>query len=416
MNHLEMNRFRSLLLKASAATFLLLVLCCQELLTQEVNVNVRNFYTLNGTLFRWKVYIDEDAKVLKRIRCVEYTLYPSFPKPVNEICDAETHFSLEEEGRGEFTVFLKIEWRDSKPTTQSYALDLHTPRNLQTIRDPSLKGVMPAGLARLKSGGLLIADKGMGHIMSQTSGRFSPIASISPNSPICIADTISDGKEAVLVAVDSGDAPWHGRVQEFAVAMNGDSPIWYDEFHNQITGCAWDDDSETLYVVDEGGWLFGLRLVGGKLGGPGHEIVGIINQNSGPSDHGDFNLLIAWDPVHKSLVVADKTTGKLYRVDPSSHRATPLPLSASIGTQAAIAFSLDGSALYAVDESRIRQIDLDTAPAQVSDFLKDDNRRLFKSLLSLRIDPGGKMLVGDYSGALYTISPEGEVLSVISGR
>lgn len=46
------------------------------------DLKVRNTYRyLERGRYEWTLFIDEDRATLKRIRCVEYTLHPTFPGP-----------------------------------------------------------------------------------------------------------------------------------------------------------------------------------------------------------------------------------------------------------------------------------------------------------------------------------------------
>jgi transcription initiation factor IIF auxiliary subunit len=104
-------------------------------------LQVRNTYRYHGQgRYEWRVFLKEDQATLGRINCVEYTLHPTFPDPVRRVCDANGGFALGSEGWGEFTVLLKIEWKDGRATRQQYRLDLHSP--------PAAPGAPPTAFAQ----------------------------------------------------------------------------------------------------------------------------------------------------------------------------------------------------------------------------------------------------------------------------
>jgi hypothetical protein len=91
-------------------------------------VNVDNvYYPLNAERFAWTVWIAEPQGTLQQIKCVEYTLHPTFPSPVRKQCDRSRAFSLSTAGWGEFTLGVRVLWQDGNQTKQSYRLDLSSP-------------------------------------------------------------------------------------------------------------------------------------------------------------------------------------------------------------------------------------------------------------------------------------------------
>ena len=91
------------------------------------SLKVDNTYVYDQGGFTWRVFLDEPPAVLNQIKCVEYKLHPTFPNPTQRRCTPADRFLLVASGWGEFTLLLKIEWQGGKVTTQSYALDLHSP-------------------------------------------------------------------------------------------------------------------------------------------------------------------------------------------------------------------------------------------------------------------------------------------------
>jgi len=102
-------------------------------------LQVRNTYRYHGQgQYEWTVFLNESRSTLDRIGCVEYTLHPTYPNPVRRVCDSSGGFRLSSDGWGEFTLFVKIEWKNQRATRQQYRLDLHT-------RQPTAGAPVPAG-------------------------------------------------------------------------------------------------------------------------------------------------------------------------------------------------------------------------------------------------------------------------------
>jgi len=60
----------------------------------------------------WEIFINADRGTLNRIQCVEYTLHPTFPNPVNRVCNRQTAFSLKARGWGTFVVKVRVYYTD----------------------------------------------------------------------------------------------------------------------------------------------------------------------------------------------------------------------------------------------------------------------------------------------------------------
>ena len=60
----------------------------------------------------WTISINSDQETLAQIRCVEYTLHPTFPNPVQTVCDPKNKFALSASGWGTFEVILKVLFKD----------------------------------------------------------------------------------------------------------------------------------------------------------------------------------------------------------------------------------------------------------------------------------------------------------------
>lgn len=77
---------------------------------------------LNDDLWKWKIYIAAPNSILNKIKCVEYTLHPTFPNPVHLVCtrgNGSKAFPLEARGWGTFRVKVLIYFKD-KSTRELY--------------------------------------------------------------------------------------------------------------------------------------------------------------------------------------------------------------------------------------------------------------------------------------------------------
>ena len=66
--------------------------------------------------WEWSVWVEASDAELNKIKFVEYTLHPTFSKPVREIRDRSTKFRLETTGWGVFTIYAKAFLKNGKPS------------------------------------------------------------------------------------------------------------------------------------------------------------------------------------------------------------------------------------------------------------------------------------------------------------
>ncbi len=77
----------------------------------------------------WKVFLKASPEVLSRIRCVEYTLHPTFPNPARKVCspgDSQSPFALSSNGWGTFRVPIKVTYRDGRVQYLSHQLSFQS--------------------------------------------------------------------------------------------------------------------------------------------------------------------------------------------------------------------------------------------------------------------------------------------------
>ena len=106
-------------------------LCCQRAYTQPVSLTNTYAPTAKKGYINWTVYLKGNAATLASINYVEYTLHPTFPKPVQQVRASKTNpaFSVSASGWGEFELKAKIVFRSTaqRPLYLNYQLDLHSP-------------------------------------------------------------------------------------------------------------------------------------------------------------------------------------------------------------------------------------------------------------------------------------------------
>ena len=97
-------------------------------------MKIKQEYTYTGDDYqKWAVWIDAPDAELNTVERVEYTLHPSFPKPVRIIEDRKTNFRLETAGWGVFTVYAKAVLQDGKKIDMEHELELFYDDGTQTF-------------------------------------------------------------------------------------------------------------------------------------------------------------------------------------------------------------------------------------------------------------------------------------------
>lgn len=81
----------------------------------------KNLFT---DIYAWCVFLEGDAELMNRIEMVEYTLHPTFPRPVREITDKEHCFALQSEGWGTFKIDIRVFFDNGFEQNESYLLRL----------------------------------------------------------------------------------------------------------------------------------------------------------------------------------------------------------------------------------------------------------------------------------------------------
>jgi len=86
--------------------------------------NVAN--EVRAGLWRWTVFLRGPDEVLEQIQCVEYTLHPTFPDPVQEVCDrgeGPHAFVLTATGWGTFQIKIRVFVKDGHVQELTHQLE-----------------------------------------------------------------------------------------------------------------------------------------------------------------------------------------------------------------------------------------------------------------------------------------------------
>lgn len=96
----------------------------QQPATATLNVTAKNWSRqLEPGWWEWGIQIVGPPAELDRIRCVEYTLHPTFPNPVRMVCTRSRGFELLARGWGTFTVKIKLMLKDGSLRELSHRLE-----------------------------------------------------------------------------------------------------------------------------------------------------------------------------------------------------------------------------------------------------------------------------------------------------
>lgn len=79
---------------------------------------------VGGQSWDWTIFIDADQDALSEIRCVEYTLHPTFSNPVQQVCTPSNHFAFSTRGWGEFEIRVRVLFKDGSEKQLIHMLQL----------------------------------------------------------------------------------------------------------------------------------------------------------------------------------------------------------------------------------------------------------------------------------------------------
>jgi transcription initiation factor IIF auxiliary subunit len=81
-------------------------------------------YIGNGR-WEWTVFINPNSRAISKINCIEYTLHPTFPTPVQTTCKLGNNrqpFSLTATGWGEFLIHIRVFLKDGRIVDGTHCL------------------------------------------------------------------------------------------------------------------------------------------------------------------------------------------------------------------------------------------------------------------------------------------------------
>jgi transcription initiation factor IIF auxiliary subunit len=82
--------------------------------------------------WEWAVWIEANDNALDKIDNVLYNLHYTFPEPVRIIKTRENKFKLETSGWGTFTIYARVNFKDSTVLELEHELELHYPDGEET--------------------------------------------------------------------------------------------------------------------------------------------------------------------------------------------------------------------------------------------------------------------------------------------
>lgn len=85
-------------------------------------------YVGNGR-WDWTVFISGSPGTIQKVKCVEYTLHPTFPNPVRRVCqtrDRRYPFALSTNGWGTFVIGIRVEMVDGEIVLLRHNLQFRT--------------------------------------------------------------------------------------------------------------------------------------------------------------------------------------------------------------------------------------------------------------------------------------------------
>jgi transcription initiation factor IIF auxiliary subunit len=84
--------------------------------------------------WKWAVWIEGQDEALNRIEFVEWTLHPTFPRPIRVIRDRKSKFRLETGGWGVFQIFARVQTKDGQQIKLLHHLELYYPDGTQNTK------------------------------------------------------------------------------------------------------------------------------------------------------------------------------------------------------------------------------------------------------------------------------------------
>jgi hypothetical protein len=352
-------------------------------------VKVLNTYSKseNGAA-SWTVWINEDAVTLHKLNCVEYVLPPTFRNNVQRKCDSTIQggFPLTQSSSGEFTILLKLEWRDGHISTQQYPLNLHSvPIDMGT----------PIAVDSTKSSNVyVLSSDGTVIVLRETPtglGESRRFRMIGVNSVTDLTSSKSDEVESVFICSVTADG--NPFISQYSAEGNLLKRWWLPHICN---GLDFDDREHSIYFGSPTQDLFKINVRSG--GAP--NTIGVIRGD--PRGLGS----IAVDPINRRVYAADAAGGNVYAYNLATNQTRQI---AQALRNAVLRVDPERGFLYISEDHLVSRQRTGVYPSTRETFTRSPR---FKRLDGLASIPSGSLLVSDSSAdCLFLLSSSGEVLS-----
>lgn len=186
----------------------------------------------------WTVYVRGSTAAIGQIKCVEYTLHPTFLKPVRTVCDrgkSTQPFALSANGWGEFMINSRVILKDGSKRPLKYWL---------TLSEPTATG---------------------------TQKGTATVAQMGATKSGCTALITMTSREASVLAVTEGPAPILVYTEE--IHGKGESHFYIMKTARG-SGIVGDKRSEKEVL----GWLdkMGVRKASGALDGETYRTLSVV--------------------------------------------------------------------------------------------------------------------------------------------
>jgi hypothetical protein len=94
-------------------------------MAQTGPLDIQNVAERVGDQWKWTAFVTGPPEEIAKIRCVRYTLHPTFPNPVQEVCDTsdrEHPFAFSAVGWGTFNLRARIEFKNGSSSELTHYL------------------------------------------------------------------------------------------------------------------------------------------------------------------------------------------------------------------------------------------------------------------------------------------------------
>jgi hypothetical protein len=103
----------------------LMFVAAQAMAQTSGSLDIQNVAERVGDQWKWTAFVTGPPEEIEKIRCVRYTLHPTFPNPVREVCDIsdrEHPFAFSAVGWGTFNLRARIEFKNGSSSDLTHYL------------------------------------------------------------------------------------------------------------------------------------------------------------------------------------------------------------------------------------------------------------------------------------------------------